>query len=84
MFFREVTEVKLPVISGGKVIKVLLKAGFEIVGRKGSHVRLRKIISKERVIVVTVPDHKELAYGTLNDIIKRSEIPKKEFLKKLK
>ncbi|MGB9740910.1 MAG: type II toxin-antitoxin system HicA family toxin [Candidatus Bathyarchaeales archaeon] len=30
---------KLPPLSGRKVVKALSKAGFEIVGRKGSHVR---------------------------------------------
>ena len=33
---------KLPVVSGHEVIKALTKAGFEVVGRKGSHVRLKK------------------------------------------
>ncbi len=38
---------KLPQISGFKLIKILNKTGFKIVRRKGSHVRLEKGIGKE-------------------------------------
>lgn len=61
--------VKLPLISGLELIKLLEKLGYSIVRKKGSHVRLSKIIeSGEHKI--TVPFHKELAKGTLNDILK--------------
>ncbi|HEC76565.1 MAG TPA: addiction module toxin, HicA family, partial [Thermoplasmatales archaeon] len=33
---------KLPIVSGRKIVKALQKAGFEIVGRRGSHIRLKK------------------------------------------
>ncbi len=33
---------KLKPVSGLKIIKALGKAGFQVVGRKGSHVRLKK------------------------------------------
>jgi predicted RNA binding protein YcfA (HicA-like mRNA interferase family) len=33
---------KIPPPSGRQVVKALSNAGFEIVGRKGSHVRLKK------------------------------------------
>ena len=75
---------KSPVVSGGKIIKALSKAGFEIVGRRGSHIRMRKIIDKDKAVVITVPNHRELALGTFNDIIKQSGLTKEEFLKLLK
>jgi len=70
---------KLPVISGNDVIKALEKAGFKIVGRKDSHVRLKKKTEKE-VYIVIVPLHKELKKGTLNSIIRRSGLTREEFL----
>jgi len=73
---------KLPVVSGGSVIKALSKAGFGIVGRKGSHMRIRKIKNGEAVVIV-VPDHNELAIGTPRDIIRRSGMARDEFLKLL-
>jgi predicted RNA binding protein YcfA (HicA-like mRNA interferase family) len=56
--------VALLVVSGRRVIKALIKAGFRVEGRKGSHVKLKKADGK--VFVVIVPDHAELAKGTLN------------------
>jgi len=41
---------KLPVVSGREIIRVLTKIGFEIVGRKGSHVRLKRRGNKELLI----------------------------------
>jgi len=35
----------LPVVSGREVIKALAKAGFQVVGRKGSHIRLKKKVN---------------------------------------
>lgn len=70
---------KLPVVSGYKVIKSLQKIEFRAVGRKGSHVRLKKKTPKG-VWIITVPLHKELAIGTLKSIIKRSGLTREEFL----
>jgi len=56
---------KLPILSGRELINILTDAGFTTVRQKGSHVSLRK----ERYRTV-VPLHKELALGTLRDIIR--------------
>jgi predicted RNA binding protein YcfA (HicA-like mRNA interferase family) len=74
--------VALPVISGRKVIKALTKAGFTVERRKGSHVKLKK---KEagKVLIVIVPDHSEVARGTLKSILRQAGITREEFLKLL-
>ena len=72
------TPIKLPVISGMKVVKVLKKNGFEVKGRKGSHITLQK--KNHETYRTTVPLHKELARGLLNDIIKQSGFTREEFL----
>lgn len=64
---------KLPVVSGRDVIKVLAKIGFEIVGRKGSHVRLKRKRDRE-VLIVIVPMHRELAKGTLRSILRQANL----------
>ena len=64
---------KLPVLSGEELIRVLRKYGYEIVRQKGSHVRLRNETNLER-LPVTVPLHKELAKGTLKNILSDSGI----------
>ena len=68
---------KLPVLSATKVVKALKRAGFKIIRQSGSHIHLWH---KERRILVTVPNHKELAKGTLNSIIKQSKMNREEFL----
>jgi len=67
-------------ISGLKLIKILHKAGFKIVRRKGSHVRLEKRTNGE-IIKLTVPLHEKLKKGTLTRIIKDSKLDEKEFEK---
>lgn len=69
---------KLPVVSGEKVVKALGKAGFVFIRQKGSHVRLEKVVNDE-VIKVTVPLRKALKKGTLRRILKDAGISVEEF-----
>ncbi len=71
---------KAPVVSGKEMIKHLSNLGFQIVGRKGSHVRMKKL-STPRNIIVIIPDHKELAQGTLRSILRQAGIPFDAFIK---
>jgi predicted RNA binding protein YcfA (HicA-like mRNA interferase family) len=67
-------------LSAREVCRILQKHGFAIVRQKGSHIILRKEL-RDRGITVPVPNHSELAKGTLKSIIDQSEIPRSEFLK---
>jgi len=68
-------------ISGKEAVKILCnKFGFQITGRKGSHVRLSKQIENGKVGTV-VPMHKELKIGTLKAILKQANISTVEFVK---
>lgn len=71
---------RLRPLSAREVCTILKKHGFAIVRQKGSHIILRKEL-QDRGITVPVPNHTELAKGTLKSIIDQSEIPKSEFLK---
>jgi predicted RNA binding protein YcfA (HicA-like mRNA interferase family) len=75
-------QMKLPVIPGQKLVKVLNKQGFEIAGRKGSHVRLKKKTANKTLVTI-VPMHKKLDAGTLLGILRQCEITKEEFLEML-
>ena len=70
----------LPIVSGRKVIKALTKAGFQVAGRKGSHVKLKKRVD-DKVLIVIVPDHEELARGTLKAILRQANMTRENFLK---
>ena len=74
---------KLPSsISGEKVVKVLIKLGYELDHQTGSHMILRQ--SKSPFRRITVPNHKELAKGTLRAIIKQTGLFREEFINLIK
>ena len=64
---------KRPVVSGEKLLKVLVRIGYEIVRQRGSHIRLRKPTAAGDHNI-TIPMHDELAKGTLNDILSQVSI----------
>lgn len=74
---------KLPVISGKELIAALKRAGFVEVRQKGSHVSLEKVTS-ERNYRTVVPMHRELAKGTLLDILQQAGLSRDDLLKLLK
>lgn len=67
----------LPQVSGREVIAALEKTGYERDRQKGSHIVLRQISYPNRRLVV--PDHKEIAKGTLRAIIKQAGLTVEEF-----
>lgn len=70
----------MKVLSGKEVIKRLSKKGFRVVSQKGSHIKLKKD-KNGKVLIVTVPTHKELTIGVLLNILKQAEMTKEELLK---
>lgn len=73
---------KLPVVSGEQVIRVLGRYGYVAVRQKGSHVRLRND-TDPRKLPVTVPLHDEVAFGTLKRILRDALLTVEEFSSKL-
>ena len=71
---------KLRILSGKEVVKILSKFGFEVVSQKGSHVKLRRILSDGTKQTLTVPLHMELDKGTLKAIIRQASryVPEEE------
>lgn len=72
---------KLPVISARELLKTLNKIGYSD-HQTGSHMILRNRNYPHRRI--TVPNHKEIARGTLRAIIRQSGLTLDEFLEYLK
>jgi predicted RNA binding protein YcfA (HicA-like mRNA interferase family) len=69
---------KLPIVSGGKLIKYLCKSKGFVMGRtKGSHVILKSLDGKKTVVV---PLHNELDRGTLTSILERAGLSVDEFI----
>lgn len=75
---------KLPQVSGKDTIKVLQKIGFQVVGQRGSHIKLTRTIESSKQ-TVTIPNHKILIKGTLrNGILKPINLSIEDFAKLLK
>ena len=70
---------ELPIISGKEAMEIFERLGFKIVRQKGSHVVLRK---ENKGCVI--PNHKELAIGTLRSAIKQAGITIEEFIEAYK
>lgn len=66
---------KLPILSGGELIRILKKIGFQTVRQKGSHVSLQKESCK-----TVVPLHDDLAKGTLLAILKQCDLSKEDLI----
>lgn len=56
---------KLPQISGPRLLKLLVKLGYEIIRQRDSHIRLRKS-TKTGEHKLTVSLHRTVAKGTLH------------------
>jgi predicted RNA binding protein YcfA (HicA-like mRNA interferase family) len=72
---------KIPLLSAPEIIKILATFGFKPVRQTGSHIHL---LQAETRRLVTVPNHPEIAVGTLLSILKQANIEKEEFLKRVK
>jgi predicted RNA binding protein YcfA (HicA-like mRNA interferase family) len=68
---------RLPVVSGREVVKALGTIGYDLDRQRGSHMILRQTAPPFRRIVV--PDHKEVAQGTLRAIIRHTGLTVEEF-----
>jgi len=72
---------KYPVLKPNEIIKALNEFGFRVVSQKGSHIKLRRDALITRTVIV--PNHYEVARGTLQSILEQAGITLEEFLKKL-
>ena len=68
---------KLPVVSGQDAVRALKKIGYLVDHQTGSHIILRQSDPPHRRL--TVPNHTELAKGTLRSIIRQAGLTVEEF-----
>ena len=67
----------LPVLSGRDVVQAFGRAGWEVARQRGSHVIL---VKDGHTATLSVPDHREVARGTLRGLIRASGLSVAEFL----
>lgn len=72
---------RLPVVSGVKLVRALSKIGYEIDHQTGGHIILRHREPPYRRL--TIPNHREIAKGTLRAIIRLAGLTREQFLELL-
>jgi len=70
----------VPVLRPRDVVKAFEKLGWAVARQKGSHI----ILTREgHVATLSVPNHREVARGTLRTLIARAGVTLEEFVKAL-
>ena len=72
---------RLPVVSGADAVKAFQKAGYQFDDQHGSHMILRRSDPPHRRL--SIPNHKELAKGTLRALIREAGLTVDEFTRLL-
>jgi predicted RNA binding protein YcfA (HicA-like mRNA interferase family) len=67
---------QLPVMSGREVVRAFEKHGWEIVRQRGSHIIM---VKAGQNVTLSIPDHKEVARGTLRSLIRSAGLTVQEF-----
>ncbi len=67
----------VPLMSGRDVVRAFEKFGWQIARQRGSHIILVKEGARA---TLSVPDHKEVARGTLRSLIRAAGLTIDEFL----
>lgn len=68
----------LPVLRGRDVVRVFENFGWRVARQSSSHI----IMTKEgEITTLSIPDHKEVAKGTLRSLIRAANLTIDEFVK---
>jgi len=67
----------LPVLSGRKVVKVFKSFDWQVARQSGSHIIM---VKENQIATLSVPNHKEVAKGTLRSLIHSSNLSIAEFV----
>ncbi len=77
---------RLPQVSGAQVARLLESLGYRFLRQRGSHARYA-LTTQVGTHNITIPMHRSIAKGTLNDILNRvslwTGVPKHELIDRL-
>jgi predicted RNA binding protein YcfA (HicA-like mRNA interferase family) len=68
---------KVPVLSGRDIARAFERLGWSVVRQASSHIILTK---SGEIVTLSVPDHKEVARGTLRSLIRSANLTVDEFI----
>jgi predicted RNA binding protein YcfA (HicA-like mRNA interferase family) len=64
-------------MSGREVVRVFESLGWNAVRQTGSHIIM---VEDEELVTLSVPDHREVAKGTLRSLIRTAGLTVEEFV----
>lgn len=67
----------LPVLSGREVLAVFEKFGWQFIRQSASHMIM---VKKGEMATLSIPDHREVARGTLRSLIRTAGLTVQEFI----
>jgi len=67
----------LPVLSGRDVVRVFESLGWQVARQSGSHVIM---VKESEMTTLSIPDHREVAKGTLRSLIRAAGVTVSEFI----
>ena len=68
----------LPALSGRRAVKVFESFGWQVARQRGSHIIL---IKSGHISTLSVPDHREVARGTLRALIRLADLTVEQFVR---
>ena len=70
----------VPVLRPSEVVKAFRKLGWEIARQRGSHIIMTK---PGHIATLSIPEHSEVARGTLRGLISKAGLTVEQFLEAL-
>ncbi len=67
----------VPVLSGREVVRVFETFGWQVVRQSASHMIL---VKEGEQVTLSIPDHREVAKGTLRSLIRTAGLTVQEFV----
>lgn len=67
----------LPVLSGREVVRVFEAVGWQVARQSGSHIIM---VKEGEQATLSIPDHREVAKGTLRSLIRAAGMTVEEFV----
>jgi len=67
----------IPALSGRKVVKVFKSFNWQVARQSGSHIIM---VKETQIATLSIPNHKEVAKGTLRSLIRAANLSMAEFI----
>ena len=67
---------KLPVISGREAVRLFERFGWRVARQQSSHIPIKT----GEIVILSVPDHREVARGTLRSLIRAANLTVDQFI----